>query len=130
LVVGGPDVGFTVMLGVLALAAAGDANTPAASITLAAATVSTCDRLWQRENRVVRTLTEPVACWGIRTGPPPPPQEARRASRPVTGTGGLLASAKHTQVVAGTARSHECDSPHGQTQCEAVLRGTTLGELG
>src|SRR5215469_13430838 len=88
-VVGGPTAGFRVML--VVAAAAGAADKPTASITLAAASVSTRDRPRRPENpaisrarsgRAVRTLTERVTSWHVRTGPPPPPQEAPRPSAP------------------------------------------------
>src|SRR5579859_2675346 len=60
LVVGGPDVGFRVMLGVLALAAAGDANTPTARTMPAAAAISTRDRLRQRETPATIPASRPA----------------------------------------------------------------------
>jgi len=96
--VGGPALGFSVML--VVTAAAGAADNPTASNTLAAATVSTRDRPRQRDNQVARTLTEPVACWGIRTTPPPPPQEARKPSRPYN-QGKLAAGINETNASGG-----------------------------
>ena len=78
--VGGPEPGFRAMLAVTA--AAGDAKMPTARTMPAAAAISTRDPLRQRENPVARTLTEPVACWGMRTGPPPPPRRPAAPAAP------------------------------------------------
>jgi len=95
--VGGPAFGFSMML--VVTAAAGEANTPTAR-TVPAVTASTRDRPRQRGNRVARTLTEPMACRSIRTGPPPPPQEARRPSRP-RNPGRLAAGIDETNASGG-----------------------------
>src|SRR5215472_6634340 len=112
--VGGPELGFKVML--VVTAAAGAADKPTARTTPTAAAASTRGPQRQRENRAAKTLTEPMACWSVRTGPPPPPQEARNPRRPVTGTAGPLASTKQPQVGAGAplaALSVTASQPQG-----------------
>jgi hypothetical protein len=78
--VGGPELGFKVMLAVTA--AAGDADKPTARTMPTTAAVSTPDPQRQREPQVAKTLTEPVACRSVRTGPPPPPRRPAGPAAP------------------------------------------------